>query len=142
MRALPLCFCLLLCVTAVSCQTYQSAAYLGLTQSRSQGLQPVVEKPPSTGWKRLKAHAAMNDHVKIFLQSKGMPDFLVEENSLMGDASLCLFYERKNQAWMLQYSTINPLRVKVLGPAPIGEKDRRLFQALREVDAAAAAYGQ
>ena len=142
MKVIPLWASLLLCVMAVSCNTYKSAAYLGWTHAESQGLQPVQEKPPSTGWKRLKAHAELNDGVKIFLQTKGMPDFLVEKNGLLGDTSLCLFYAAKNQAWMLEYNTINPLRMKTLGPAPIGEKDRRLFQALREVEAAAAAYGQ
>ena len=133
---------LLLCLLAVSCETYKSAAYLGWTQMDSDGLQPVSEKPPTVGWKRLKAHAGVNDGIKLFLQTKGMPDFLVEKNGLLGDATLCLFYVGKNEAWLLEYSTINPMKMKALGPAPIGEKDRRLFQALRDVEAAAAAYGE
>jgi hypothetical protein len=142
MKVLSLCASLLLCLMTVSCAPYQSAAYLGWSRLDAEGLQPVQEKPPTIGWKRLKAHANVNDAVKLFLQSKGMPDFLVEKTGLLGDTSLCLFYDRKNEAWMLEYHTVHTTRIKVLGPAPIGEKDRRLFQALREVDAAAAAYGQ
>ena len=122
-----------------SCETYKSATYLGWTQVDAQGLMPVRENPPSLAWKRLKAHAALNDVVKLFLQSHGMPDYIIESQGLW-QGGICLFYQSKNQAWMILSKGNQARTTRILGPEPIGEKDRKLFKALAELEKAAAAY--
>lgn len=122
-----------------SCESYKSASYLGWTQMDAQGLQAVRENPPSLAWKRLKAHAGVNDVVKLFLQSKGMPDYILE-NQGFWEVRICCFYESKNQAWLILSKGNSARTTRILGPEPIGEKDRKLFKALTELEKAAAAY--
>jgi hypothetical protein len=129
------------CAVLTACQLYKSQAYLGWTQAEATGLQIVSDDPPSLAWKRLQAHADLNGAVKTFLQTRGMPDYLLEDNGLI-EVRLCCFYEKKNEAWLILSKGNHAPSTRILGPEPIGEKDRRLFKAIRELQRAAAAYGQ
>ncbi len=129
------------CASLASCQTYKSQAYLGWTQAEAGGIQIVRENPPSLAWKRLQAHADVNAAVKLFLQEKGMPDYLLESHGLL-EVRLCCFYEKKNEAWLILAKGYQPAGTRLLGPEPIGEKDRRLFKAIDELQRAASAYAE
>lgn len=136
---LRLCGFVALAATLASCQMYKSQAYLGWTQAEAAGLQIVREQPPSLAWKRLQAHADVNAAVKFFLQDKGMPDYLLESHGLI-EVRLCCFYAKKNEAWLILAKGYQAPGTRILGPEPIGEKDRRLFKAIDELQQAASAY--
>lgn len=136
-------FCTLVasCASLASCQAYKSQAYLGWTLAEAGGIQIVRENPPSLAWKRLQAHADINAAVKFFLQEKGMPDYLLENHGLI-EIRLCCFYEKKNEAWLILAKGYQSEGTRILGPEPIGEKDRRLFKAINELQQAASAYAK
>lgn len=141
MNAVFRCCTLVALVTLLaSCQLYKSQAYLGWTQAEAGGIQIVRENPPSLAWKRLQAHADVNAAVKLFLQDKGMPDYVLESHGLI-EVRICCFYEKKNEAWLILAKGYQAAGTRLLGPEPIGEKDRRLFKAIDELQQAASAYG-
>ncbi len=127
--------------TLTSCQVSQDAFELGATQANSNGLMSVRSAPPTIGFRRLQAYSGLNPAIKVFVQAKGYPDFIIEQRKLGKMAMVC-FYPKKNQAYMIQTLLNLPGETQVLGPEPIGEKDKRLFKAIREVENAASAYGQ
>jgi hypothetical protein len=128
-------------LTLTSCQVSKDAFELGATQANSNGLMSVRATPPSIGYRRLEAYSGLNSAIKGFVQTKGYPDFIIEQRKLGKMAMVC-FYPKKNQAYMIQALLNLPEETQVLGPEPIGEKDKRLFKAIREVENAALAYGQ
>ncbi len=134
------CTLVVLVAMLASCQLYKSQAYLGWTQAEAGGIQIVRENPPSLAWKRLRAHADVNAAVKLFLQDKGMPDYVLESHGLI-EVRICCFYEKKNEAWLILAKGYQAAGTRLLGPEPIGEKDRRLFKAIDELQQAASAYG-
>lgn len=139
--AVRLCCLALLGFALASCQLYKSQAYLGWTQAEADGIQIVRANPPSLAWKRLQAHADVNATVKFFLQDKGMPDYLLESHGLL-EVRICCFYEKKNEAWLILAKGYQAAGTRILGPEPIGEKDRRLFKAIEELQQAASAYAE
>lgn len=129
------------CASLASCQLYKSQAYLGWTQAEAGGIQVVRQNPPSLAWKRLQAHADVNEAVKFFLKDKGMPDYVLENHGLI-EVRICCFYEKKNEAWLILAKGYQAAGTRILGPEPIGEKDRRLFKAMDELQQAASAYAE
>lgn len=123
-----------------SCETYKNSFMLGWTQMDAQGIQPVRANPPTLGYRRLKAYASINEAVNVFLQGKGYPDYIIEQPGF--STKVVCFYLAKNQAYLIQSTGNYAPSTRVLGPEPIGEKDKNLFKALREVEKAAASYGE
>lgn len=124
-----------------SCEAYKSNFMLGWTYADAQGIQPVRANPPTIGYRRLQAYATVNQAMKMFLQAKGMPDYIIEKPVF--SSRIACFYLTKNHAYLLEMSGHYAIQgMKVLGPEPIGEKDLKLFKALNEVEKATAAYQQ
>jgi hypothetical protein len=122
-----------------SCQNVAKFSYLASTQRQAEGLQSIRIDPPNVGYQRLTTHAELNSSIKIFLQKKGQPDYIIEDRRGPALRIVC-FYVKKNQAYLIQAIGFQPKNTRVLGPEPIGEKDRRLFKALNEVKKATEAY--
>jgi hypothetical protein len=131
----------LFCLSLSSCQTYMHAVELELTQPQAGGIMSVQATPPSTGYRRLQAYAGLNEAIRFFIQAKGYPEYYIEKRQFSKVAMVC-FYPKKNQAYMVQSIGYTPQNTRILGPEPIGEKDKRLFKAIREVENAALAYEQ
>lgn len=124
-----------------SCESYKSNFLLGWTYAEAQGIQPIRANPPTIGYRRLKAYSTVNEAMKMFLQAKGMPDYIIEKPGF--STRIACFYTVKNQAYLLEMHGHYAIQgMKVLGPEPIGEKDLKLFKALNEVEKATAAYHQ
>jgi hypothetical protein len=140
MKPFLLLFSALLSLSLTSCQTYMQALELEMTQPQADGILAVKATPPSTGYRRLQAYAGLNEAIQFFLQAKGYPEYYIEKRQFSKVAMVC-FYPKKNQAYMVQSIGYSPTSTRILGPEPIGEKDKRLFKALREVEKAASAYG-
>ncbi len=125
-----------------SCEAYKSNFMLGWTYAEAQGIQPIRANPPTIGYRRLKAYSTVNEAMKMFLQAKGMPDYIIEKPEFTSSRIAC-FYLTKNHAYLLQLPGHYAIQgMKVLGPEPIGEKDLKLFKALNEVEKATAAFQQ
>jgi len=125
----------------IGCQTASSAFMLGYTEMEAGGIQAVRAVPPSLAYRRLKARGDLDPIVKLFFQAKGYPDFSVEKPGTFRSEIVC-FYSAKGHAYMLRTNEFNPMKTEILGPAPIGEKDKKLFKALQELEKAAAAYAE
>ena len=136
---LRLLFALCLLAGLPACETYKSQFVLGWTQIEAQGVQPVRAKPPTLAYKRLQAHASLNTAVKLFLQAKGYPDYIIEVPGFVQVRIVC-YYTGSNQAYLLQSTGNHAPSTRILGPEPIGEKDKKLFKALAELEKAASAY--
>jgi hypothetical protein len=129
----------LLLASLTSCQNYMNQIMLSWTQLEAQGLQPVRSSPPSLAYKRLKAYSELNGAVRLFFQSKGWPDYIVEVHGIMRVRIVC-YYVKKDQAYMLQSTGNYAYSTRILGPEPIGAKDKKLFKALGELEKATNAY--
>ncbi len=124
-----------------SCETYKSEFMLGWTQLEAQGIQPVRPTPPSLGYRRLQAYGTVNEAVKLFLQAKGYPDYIIEQPGFVSIKIVC-YYLGKNQAYLIQSTGNYAPSTRFLGPEPIGEKDRKLFKALADLEKVAASYSE
>jgi hypothetical protein len=138
---LRLLFVMFLIVGLPACEAYKSQLFLNWTQIEARGIQPVRAKPPTLGYKRLHAHAGLNTAVKLFLQAKGYPDYIIEVPSFLQVRIVC-YYTGPNQAYFLQSTGNHASSIRILGPEPIGEKDKKLFKALEELERAASAYNE
>ncbi len=152
MNALPRCLVVALSLSLmtglVSCQNFIDAAAsvsssttLGWTYDQSKGLQPVRANPPSVAYRRLTARANLVPSLKMYLQAKGYPDYMVEDAGPYSSSIVC-FHVAKNEAYLMKISEFQYDKVKIIGPAPIGEKDKRLFKAMKELEKAASAYAE
>lgn len=132
----------------VSCQNFadavanvSSTTTLGSTYDQSRGLLPVRANPPSVAYRRLNARANLSPSLKMYLQAKGYPDYMVEDDGSHNSSIVC-FHVAKNEAYLLKITEWQYDKVKIIGPAPIGEKDKRLFKAMKELEKAASAYSE
>jgi hypothetical protein len=125
----------------VSCESYKSEFMLCYTQLEAQGIQPVRSSPPTLGYRRLKAYGTSNDTIKLFLQAKGYPDYIIEQHGLKPFKMFC-YYISKNQAYLVQSTGNYAPSTRILGPDPIGEKDKKFFISLAETEREAASYQQ
>jgi hypothetical protein len=132
-------FATLLLASLTSCQNYRNQFILGWTQMEAQGLQPVRSSPPSLAYKRLQAHSELNIAVKLFFQAKGWPDYIVEVPGIVQVCIVC-YYMKKGEAYLLQSPGYYAPKTRILGPEPIGEKDKKLMKALAELEKATRAY--
>jgi len=137
-KILPLTFIAVFSLS--SCEIYKHAWELGASSAQANGILAVRAEPPSVGFRRLQAHAGLNPALKVFFQTRGYPEFIIEDQKYSRLALVC-YYPKKNQAYMIQSVGYSPEGTRVLGPEPIGAKDKRLLNALNEVARAAAAYG-
>jgi hypothetical protein len=122
-----------------SCQTYQTLYMLEKTAPVANRLTAVTANPPNLAYQRLRAHSELNQALLEFLTAKGDPEFIVEEQRF-STHQIVMYYPKRNEAYLMRSAPYQASSTVFLGPEPIGEKDKRLFKALREVEKAAAAY--
>ena len=132
-----LCGCLL-SVALPSCTLTHGAFMEGATdQAANHKVLPVRAQPESLAHKRLTYHSEVYPGLKMFLQLRGQPDYIIEDNGFT-KRQIVMFYLKKDQAYLMELDNgLSGQQTKVKGPEPIGKKTRDLLDALQHLEKAA-----
>lgn len=90
----------------------------------------VRQTPPSFGFLRLVSHAQIHPDLALFVQQRGIPDFLAET----GDSYqhyLILYYIKARHAFACRSRRSRPGVLEFAGPYPITPGEYRLLDAFR-----------
>ena len=129
--------------TLSGCEMYKGTFLEGATDLKASGKMLAVHaEPESLGHKRLRYHSLVYSGLKVLLQMKGDPDYIVEETGFT-KRRVVMFYLKKNEAYLMELDTtlVGP-QSKLRGPEPIGKKTRELLDALTRLEKAKAAIGE
>ncbi len=106
-------------------------------QARDRVL-PVIEEPPSLGWKRIQYQSSVCPAFKEFIHAKGLPSFVIEDTGLT-TRKIVVFYDKTDQAYLVSVATgVTGQKFEVSGPEPIGKQTHALFDALHKLELAQA----
>lgn len=90
----------------------------------------VRQNPPSLGFQRLSTQARSYPDIRVFTNSRGIPDFLAETGR--SERSYFIFYYLKDrEAFACRTRIENSRAVEFAGPYPITKNEYKLLDDLR-----------
>lgn len=119
------------CAVVASCASYEESGLPGSASWIARDkIMAVKNPPPSFGYHRLKMHVARNSDLGIFVNARGVPDFMAESKN-RGRHYLILYYSKSRQAFACREGGEFGQTLEFSGPYPITEKEHRTLQQLR-----------
>lgn len=98
----------------------------------------VRESPGSVGYRKLMARSQQCGDLKVFLDGKGLPDFLAEANS--GDKDYLIFYYLdRRQAFACRTRGKGGSTIEFAGPYPMTNGEWKLLSGVKSRAEAATA---
>jgi len=91
----------------------------------------VRKTPPSFGYDRLMDQAVVHPDLGLFVEKKGVPDFLAE-TSTSDRHYFILYYLKARQAYACRTATKYSREVEFAGPYPITAREYKLLHGFRE----------
>jgi hypothetical protein len=120
------------CFLLGSCAGFDKSWLPGSAASAVQNqIMLVREEPPSFGFSRLASRSKIYPDLGLFLQQRGIPDFLAEIGGTQNRHYFILYYLQERKAFACR---TRPDRAQVLefaGPYPITAREYRLLDGFR-----------
>ena len=125
-----------------SCSDVGAAWDMGWTQRAAQGrIMLVADNPKTLGLRRLESQLKLYPDLRLFLRTRGLPDFLAETNN-DHQRYLVLYYIDSATAYAARTSRPDNRTMEFSGPYPITEGEIELLGKLRAKHADATPVNQ
>lgn len=90
----------------------------------------VRESPETTGYRKLKIRVQQSEDLQIFIQKKGLPDFLAEASN-GGRDYLIFYYLKQHQAYACRMKGKRGENVEFAGPYPMTDGEWKLLNGVK-----------
>ena len=118
-------------VSLVSCATFEESGLPGSASSMAHNQMMHVSKDPETfGHYRLDSLARLHPDLGVFLQRRGMPDFLAETSN-DGQDYYILYYLDDREAYASRTRPARGGSLEFAGPYPVTKGEYETLDAVR-----------
>lgn len=115
-----------------ACQPVSDAWNAGWTEAAAHDQIMLVRKaPPSLGQRRLQSQSGVYPELGVFLQARGMPDFLAETTTHERHF-LILYYLESKRAYACRAKAPSTRQIEFTGPYPITQREYRLLRGFKQ----------
>jgi hypothetical protein len=116
----------------VSCARFEESGLPGSASSMAHNQIMVVKAEPATfGHYRLSSQMRIYPDLALFVEKRGLPDFLAETSS-GSQHYLILYYLKARQAYAARTRPSQPHGLEFAGPYPITDREKRILSGLRK----------
>ena len=124
-----------------ACQPVTDAWAMGWSEAAAHDqIMLVRESPPSLGQRRLLSQSGVYPDLGVFLQARGMPDFLAETTT-HDRHFLILYYLQARRAYACSAKAASTRQIELTGPYPITQREYRLLRDFKQQAAGRLAAG-
>jgi hypothetical protein len=114
-----------------SCARFEESGLPGSASSMARNQMMVVRKDPATfGYYRLTSLSRIYPDLALFVNKKGLPDFLAETNN-SNQNYFILYYLKVRQAFACRTRPGQRQALEFAGPYPVTEKEYRILDGFR-----------
>jgi hypothetical protein len=118
-----------------SCARFEESGLPGSASSMARNqMMWVTEKPPTFGYYRLTSLSRLYPDLAMFVENKGLPDFLAETTN-RGRNYYILYYLDRRQAFASRDRPGQRRALEFAGPYPITDKEYRTLDRYRTIPA-------
>jgi hypothetical protein len=119
------------CFVCGSCAEFEESGLPGSASSMARNQMMVVrEEPSSFGHYRLTSLARVYPDLEVFVEKRGMPDFLAETGN-RGQDYFILYYLKSRQAYACRTRPGQRHGIEFAGPYPITEREYKTLDGFR-----------
>ncbi|MEI7910693.1 MAG: hypothetical protein WCK77_13735 [Verrucomicrobiota bacterium] len=119
-------------VLLCGCQPVSDAWATGWTATAAHDqIMLVREDPPSLGQRRLQSQSGVYPDLAVFLQTKGMPDFLAETTT-HDRHFLILYYLATKRAYACRAKAPSTRQIEFTGPYAITPREVRVLRGFKQ----------
>ncbi len=123
------------CLLLNACGVVQSPYLPGSEAAAAKDqIMLVRQDPPSFGYQRLLTQARTYPDIGVFMDQRGVPDFLAETGNWERHYFI-LYYLRDRDAFACRTRSNNKQAVEFAGPYPITDSEYKLLDGLRKTAA-------
>lgn len=120
------------CFLLGSCAIFDKSWMPGSAASAAQNQIMLVRKePPSFGFSRLATRSKIYPDLGLFMQQRGLPDFLAETDGTQDRHYFILYYLRERKAFACRTRPGHAGALEFAGPYPITAREYRLLDGFR-----------
>lgn len=115
----------------VSCSTFEESGLPGSASSMARNqMMHVATNPETFGYYRLNSLARLHPDLGVFLQRRGMPDFIAETSN-DGQDYYILYYLDDREAYASRTRPARGRALEFAGPYPVTEGEYETLDAIR-----------
>lgn len=114
-----------------SCAGVADSVFDGLGATPENQIMLVRKEPPSFGFQRLTIQSRVYPDLALFVNQKGLPDFLAETHN-SDRHYFIIYYLAARQAFACRTRTPGSKSVEFAGPYPITDREYKVLDAFRK----------
>lgn len=121
-----------MCLLTGGCADFEESGLPGSASSMARNQMMFVRsEPPSFGYYRLSSLMRVHPDIGVFVQKRGVPDFLAETDNGSHDYFI-LYYLRERQAFACRTRPGRQRGIEFAGPYPVTESEYRTLDGFRK----------
>jgi hypothetical protein len=119
------------CLWMVGCASFEKSGLPGSASSLARNQMMMVrQEPPSFGYYRLGSLTQIYPDLGVFMEKRGVPDFLAEADSGHKDYFI-LYYLKKRQAFACRTHAGRRNAIEFAGPYPVTKREYETLHGFR-----------
>ncbi|RYD29396.1 MAG: hypothetical protein EOP87_18455 [Verrucomicrobiaceae bacterium] len=115
----------------VSCSGVGNGMLDGLSATPENQIMLIRKEPPSFGFQRLTVQSRVYPDLALFVNQKGLPDFLAETHN-SDRHYFIIYYLGNREAFACRTRTAGSRNVEFAGPYPITDREYKLLDGFRK----------